>query len=173
MLKLLAEILKVLNSETEPGQISLAICFAMIVGLTPLFCPHNVLVFFLVFAFRVNLATFFLAWPLFSGIGYLVDPIFHQVGLAVLKAPALNGVWTACYNNAIFRLENFNNSIVMGSLIFSAIFFLPCLLVGNFLIRHYREDLLAWVEKTRFMKILKASRLYSVYQALSGVGGAV
>lgn len=172
MLKLLAEIMKIINSETDPRQISLSVCFAMIVGLTPLFCLHNLLIFFLVFSLRVNLATFFLAWPLFSGVAYLLDPLAHQVGLAVLQLPALNGLWTTLYSNAVFKLEKFYNSIVMGSLIFSAILFMPCFLFTNFMIRKYRENILAWVEKTRLMKILKASRIYAIYQTVAGQGGA-
>jgi len=172
MLQLIAKVLKVLNSETEPGQISLAVCFAMIMGITPLYSLHNLAVLFLVFALRVNLATFFVAWPLIAGIGYIIDPILHDIGIAALTAKSLEGLWTSLYNNTIFRLERFNNSVVMGGLIFSAVLFVPCYLGSNLLIRRYRERFLAWVEKTKIMKMLKASKLYGVYQTVSGMGGA-
>ena len=44
MLRLIARFLKVLNSETNPGQISLGFYFAMVAGLTPLLSLHNLVV---------------------------------------------------------------------------------------------------------------------------------
>ncbi len=172
MLNLIAEVLNILNSETEPRQISLAVCFAMIMGITPLLSLHNLFVLFCVLALRVNLATFLFTCPLVAGIGYIIDPILHQIGMAALTAEFLEEFWTTLYNNPVFRLERFNNSVVMGSLIFSIIMFVPCYFLSNYLILRYREKFLAWVEQTKLMKILKASKLYGVYQTVAGVGGS-
>lgn len=167
MIKLLAKLLRVLNSETEPGQISLGFGLAMIAGLTPLLSLHNLLVLLLVCVLRVNLSAFLLGLALCTGIAYALDPLFHQIGLAVLTAPALEGVWTALYQSVWWRLEHFNNSIVMGSLVFSVMLFIPVLLAGNLLIRRYRQHVLAWVQKTKIMQMLKASKLYQTYESLS------
>ena len=167
MIKLLAKLLRVLNSETEPGQISLGFGLAMIAGLTPLLSLHNLLVLLLVCVLRVNLSAFLLGLALCTGIAYALDPLFHQIGLAVLTAPALEGVWTALYQSVWWRLEHFNNSIVMGSLVFSVMLFIPVLLAGNLLIRRYRQYVLAWVQKTKIMQMLKASKLYQTYESLS------
>jgi uncharacterized protein (TIGR03546 family) len=167
MIKLLAKLLRVLNSETEPGQISLGLCFAMIAGLTPLLSVHNLFVLLLVFILRVNLSAFFLGLALFTGIAYVLDPLFHQLGLAVLTAMSLEGLWTSLYQSVWWRLEHFNNSIVMGSLVFSVGVFVPVLLLSNMLIRRYRQHVLAWVQKTKIMQMFKASKLYETYQTLS------
>ncbi|MDR4488287.1 MAG: TIGR03546 family protein [Nitrospirales bacterium] len=167
MIKLLAKLLRVLNSETEPGQISLGFGLAMIAGLTPLLSLHNLLVLLLVCVLRVNLSAFLLGLALCTGIAYALDPLFHQIGLAVLTAPALEGAWTALYQSVWWRLEHFNNSIVMGSLVFSVMLFIPVLLAGNLLIRRYRQHVLAWVQKTKIMQMLKASKLYQTYESLS------
>jgi uncharacterized protein (TIGR03546 family) len=171
MLKMLANLLKVLNSETEPGQLSLGFCFAMIAGFTPFWSLHNLLVLFLVLILRVNLSAFLLGLAFFSGLAYLLDPLFHRVGLAVLTAPALEGLWTTLYNSTLWRLERFNNSIVMGSLVLSLALFVPLLLLSNRVILKYREHVLQWVRKTRVMQVLKASRFYSVYESVSGWRG--
>ncbi len=168
MLRTIAKLLKVLNSETEPGQISLAFCFAMIVGLTPLFSLHNLVVVFIVLLLRANLSAFILGWAVFSGIAYILDPLFHWIGLTSLTAGSLEGLWTALYNTTLWRLAGFNNSIVMGSIIFSLVLFVPIFLLSNMLIRKYRDHVLAWVQKTWFMQALKASKLYAAYQAVSG-----
>ncbi|MBM4123906.1 MAG: TIGR03546 family protein [Nitrospira sp.] len=170
MLKALANLLKVLNSETHPGQISLAFCLAMVVGLTPFWSLHNLPVFLLVLLIRVNLSAFLLGLTFFSGLAYLLDPLFHRIGLAVLTAGPFEGLWTALYHSTLWRIERFNNSIVMGSLCFSLFAFLPLYLLTNLGIRRYRAHVLAWVEKTRLMQVLKASRFYSLYQSVSGWG---
>ena len=43
MIQMVAKVLKILNSESDPGQISLALCFAMVAGLTPFFSLHILL----------------------------------------------------------------------------------------------------------------------------------
>jgi uncharacterized protein (TIGR03546 family) len=170
MLKMLANLLKVLNSETHPGQISLAFCLAMVAGLTPLLSLHNLLVLLLVLVIRVNLSAFLLGLTVFTGVAYLLDPLFHRLGLAVLTAGQLEGLWTALYNSPLWRLERFNNSIVMGSLVASLVAFIPLYVLFNVAIRRYREHVLAWVERTYLMQALKASRFYNLYQAASGWG---
>jgi uncharacterized protein (TIGR03546 family) len=167
MIKLFAKLLRVLNSETEPGQISLGFCFAMIAGLTPLLSLHNLFVLLLVFILRVNLAAFFLGLVLFTGIAYLLDPLFHLLGFAVLTVPSLESLWTSLYQSVWWRLEHFNNSIVMGSLVFSVGAFVPALLLSNLLIRRYRQHILSWIQKTKIMQMFKASKLYETYQTLS------
>ena len=140
MLKLIAKFLKVLNSDTEPGQLSLAFCFAMVAGLTPLMSLHNILVLFLVCILRANLAAFLLGFLTFTGIAYLLDPVFNQLGIAILTAAVLKPLWTSLYNITLFRLENFNNSIVMGSLLFSLILFVPMYFLFNLLITKYTNE---------------------------------
>jgi len=168
MLRIIAKLLRVLNSETDPGQISLGVCFSMIAGLTPFLSLHNLIVLLLILTLRVNLSAVILTLPLFSGIAYILDPLFHRIGLALLTSAQLEGLWTSLYNSTIWRLERFNNSIVAGSLVFSIVFFIPLLLILNLAIRRYREHLLKWVEKTRVMRFFKASKLYKTYQAVSG-----
>jgi uncharacterized protein (TIGR03546 family) len=172
MVRMIAKLLKVLNSEAAPGQISLALCFSLFIGLTPLMSPHNLLILLLAFCLRVNLSAFLLGGLFFSGIAYILDPLFHTIGYQILTAGSMNALWTALYDITLFRIGNFNNSIVMGSLLFSLIAFIPLYFLSNMLIVRYRKHILAWVEKTRLAQALKASRLYTVYQTISGLGGA-
>ncbi len=44
MIRAIITLLRVLNSEAAPAQISLALAFAMIVGLTPLWSLHNAVI---------------------------------------------------------------------------------------------------------------------------------
>jgi uncharacterized protein (TIGR03546 family) len=130
----------------------------MVAGLTPLFSLHNLLVLLLVLLLRVNLSAFLLGLAFFSGLAYALDPLFHRIGLAVLTASPLNGLWTTLYNSTLWRVERFNNSIVMGSLLVSLLFLVPFCFLANWAILRYREHVLAWVRKTRLMQVLSAVR---------------
>ena len=168
MIRLLAKLLRVLNSEAAPGQISLAICLGMVAGLTPLLSLHNLIVLLLALVIRVNLSAFILGTVFFSGVAYAIDPVFHAIGLNVLNSEVLEGVFTSMYNNPVMRVARFNNTIVMGSLVSSVIAFVPVAFVLNTLIRKYREHVLTWIRKTRVMKMLTGSRFYNIYQSVTG-----
>jgi uncharacterized protein (TIGR03546 family) len=162
-----AQLLKVLNSETEPGQISLAFCFAMIVGFTPFMSLHNLIVLFLVLVIRVNLSAFLLGLAVFKTVAFALDQIFHRLGVGILTLPTLEPLWTSLYNSTIWRIEHFNNSIVMGSLIASLVLFVPLYVLFNRLIRQYRQHVLAYVQRLKIVQALTASRWYQTYQSLS------
>ncbi len=171
MLRTIARLLRVLNSETDPSQISLAFAFSMVAGFTPFLSLHNLLVLLLVLVLRVNLSAFILGLAFFSGLAYMLDPLFHAIGLWALTADALRGLWTALYNITFFRALRFYNSILMGSLLFSVMAFVPFVLVSNRLILKYREYLLEWVRKSRVMQVFKATKFYRLYSTYSRYGG--
>lgn len=170
MVRLFAKVLKILASETEPGQIGLALSFGLVAGLTPLFSLHNLPVLFLVLVLRVNLLAFILGTLLFSTVASFLEPVFSWIGLALLTAEPLERLWTGLYQSPLWRLEGFNNSVVMGSLALSLLLFLLVALLTASLIRRHREQLLARLRLTRVLQILTASRLHSAYQAVSGWG---
>ncbi len=170
MLGLLIKLLKVLNAEGSAAQVAAAICFAAVLGLTPLLSLHNVLVLLLVLLLRVNLSAFILFSALFAGVAYMLDPLFHRLGQSLLQAEALRGTWTAFYNTAVGRLSNFNNTLLMGSLAFALALAAPLYFVAVAGVGRYRSKLLPRVEKLQLVRVLKASRLYRAYLAHSGGG---
>ncbi len=170
MLTMIAKLLKVLNSAAEPAQISLALCFSMVTGFSPFFGLPSLLILLIVLLLRVNLSAFLLGTAFFSAVSYLLDPLFHRIGLAVLSLGGLNGLWTAMYNTTLWRISRFNNTVFMGSILVSVLCFIPLLLLSNLAIRRYREHVLAWVRKSRIMQAFMASRVYELYQKASGWG---
>ena len=172
MLTLLAKLLKVLNAEAEPGQISAALCLSMIFAFMPFLTLQHLLLLLLVLILRVNLTGFILGWLVFSALAFLLDPLFHSLGMALLTADPLSGFWSMLYEMGIFRLTRFNNSIVMGGLITALVLAAPLYLAANSLIRRYRTHVMTWIQKTRIAQMVKGSRLYSVYQSISGWRGS-
>jgi uncharacterized protein (TIGR03546 family) len=171
MLRQLAKLLKALNAETSPWQISLAFVLGMIMGFTPLASLHNLLVLLLAFVLRINFSAFLLGLAGFSALAYLLDPLFIRLGEVLLLNPSLQGMWTVLYGSDLWRLTHFNNTLTLGSLIVSLLLALPLFFLSRWLIVEYREYVLDWVRKTRVMQVLKASQFYRLYRGLSGMGG--
>jgi len=171
MLQPVFKVLKVLNSETHPAQISLGLCFSVIVAFTPKFSLHNIVIYFLILFFRINLSAFLLGGFLFTGVGALLDPLFHRIGLAVLTANWLERLWTAFYNATMWRVEEFNNTVVMGSLLAGLVLFVPLYFLFNRTVLYYRKHVYARVQKLKIVQAIKGNDLYRRYQSLKDWGG--
>ena len=155
MLAQIRKLIKAISSDVAPEQISLGIAFATIIGFTPFWSLHNLLVLFLVMVLRVNLAAFLACIPLFSLLGYILDPLFHLFGYFILKLESLNGLWVVLYNSTLWRIENFNNTIVMGSLLIALLFFVPIYLGSIWIINNYRSHIMGWMDKLKLGRFLK------------------
>lgn len=157
MMSLLVKLFKALNANQYPGQIAFSFVLGMILGLTPLFFPHNLFTLALLFLLRVNLSAVIVSFAVFSGLAYLLDPVFHQVGLAVLQMPALQPLFTEWYNQAFWRFLSFNNSIVMGSVLVAYALSVPAFVVFWLLVKTYRQRFLVWVNKFKLVRMLKGA----------------
>jgi len=130
ILQFLAKLFKILRSAASPNQIAAGFVLGMIIGFTPFWSLHNLLIIILIFILNVNIATAIFSFAIFSGVAYLFDPWIHDFGYYLLvDVTALNVVWTAMYNIPVIALSRFNNTIVLGSLIISLILTIPFLTV--------------------------------------------
>ncbi len=170
MLKIIARILRVLNSETAPAQIAAAVILALFMGLSPLGAPHNLFLLLLVLVLRVNLSLFIVCFAIFSGIAWLLDPWAHALGLALLQAEALQGVWTALYNNGFWRFLGFNNTLTLGTTFAALVLSVPLYFAVTWGVRNYRQHVLEYVRRSRIMLAFKSNkwgrRFYSIYSTL-------
>ena len=165
-LKLLQNLIKALNSEGTPGQVAAGMALGAVFGLTPLMNLHNLVLFGAAMVFNVSFPGVMLGWALFLPVGFLLDPLFHAIGHALLTAPVLTALWTAWYNTPVLALTNFNNTIVLGSLVVWAVLLVPMFLLFRWLVARYRETIFRRIEKHPAMKALRASKLYNLYQWL-------
>lgn len=158
-----------LNANVDPSQIAAGLALGMMLGFTPLWSLHNLLVLFFICILRINTSAILLSFALFSGLAYLLDPVFIQVGEWVLTYPDLAPLWTSLYQQDLWRLAHFNHTLTMGSLVVSLILLLPLFFIGKLLIIKYREKLLAWVMKSRLVQTLKATKWFRHAQHLSNM----
>ncbi|WP_370980986.1 TIGR03546 family protein [Agaribacterium sp. ZY112] len=169
----LLKLFKLLNADVSPTQIAAGIAMGMVLGFTPLFSLHNILTLFLICLLRINISAVLVSMVVCSGLAYLLDSVFLNIGEGLLHNESLNGTWTAMYQSEIWRLAHFNHTLVLGSVVFSILAFLPCLLISRFIIVKYRERILAWVMKTHLVKAIKASKWFNLAQDAVDLTNAV
>ncbi|MBN2569968.1 MAG: TIGR03546 family protein [Deltaproteobacteria bacterium] len=164
MVRLIFKLIKIIHSDRDPRQICLGFSLGMIIGLTPLLSVHNLVVLLAILFFRVNISAAILSWAVFSLVAFILDPLFHQLGLIILtKTEFLTGIWMALYNAPLVPYTHFNNSVVMGSLAFSLVALYPVYLGGLFVVVSYRETFMERFERWKIVKVMKASSLYKLY----------
>jgi uncharacterized protein (TIGR03546 family) len=161
-----------MHSDTDPRQISLGFSLGMIVGLTPFSSPHNLIVLLAILLFRVNISAAVLSWGVFSIPAFLLDPLFHQIGMFILSGKGiLAGLWTFLYNMPLIPYTRFNNTIVMGSLVFSIVAFYPVYWLGKLLVIKYREIFMERFNRWKIIQLIKASSVYRLYARYSAIKG--
>jgi uncharacterized protein (TIGR03546 family) len=163
LLKLLQSLFRTLHSEGTPGQVAAGVVLGAGIGLTPLLSAHNLVLFAAIVLLNVSFGGGMLGMALFTPLGFLLDPLFNAVGLTLLDAPALRGLWTGWYNTPLVPWTNFNNSVTLGSFAVWLVAALPIYFLARSGIARYRATYGERVLNSKLMKALKASRIYNIY----------
>lgn len=172
LLKQIFGFFKMLNSETGHNQLAAGISCGFILGMTPMMSLQSFLVFMVILFFRVQAGAAFLAAFFFAFAGYLLDPIFHSIGLSVLSMDSLQGLFTTMYNVPLLPLTRFNNTIVMGSGVVTIALSPVVFFVSRALIVKYRVTVVERVKQTKFWKAIQATSLYKWYYTYDNLYGA-
>jgi len=164
LLKLIQSIIKTLHSDGTPGQVAAGIAIGSVLGLTPLLNLHNLFIFSLVVLLNVSFGGAMLGWALFVPVGFLLDPLFHNIGLELLQAPALSPLWTTLTNTPLVPYTNFNNTIVLGSFVAWLVLAVPIFFAARYGVARYRATIGERVRRSRFYKAITASQAYNLYR---------
>ena len=163
-LKLLRSLIRTLHSDGSPTQIAAGVALGAALGLTPIVNAHNLIILLLLAVLNVSFAAGMFAWALFVPIGFLLDPLFDRFGHWLLvDVRALRPLWTAWDNIPGLALTNFNNTVVLGSLVGWLVLFVPILVASRYGVIRYRATLGERVKQSKFYRSLQASQLYNVY----------
>ena len=165
LIKLLRSLFKTLHSDGSPSQLALGIALGAALGLTPIANAHNLLVVLLLAVLNVSFAAGILAWAVFVPIGFMFDPIFDRVGrMLLVDTPALRPLWTTWDNVPGLALTNFNNTIVLGSVVVWLLLFVPLYFAARYGVVRYRATIGDRIVKSKYFKLLQASQVYNVYR---------
>ncbi len=163
ILKQFFQFLKLLNSDTGTNQIAAGVAAGFILGMTPVFSLQTLVVFVLIFLFRIQIGAAFATAFFFKFIAFLLDPVFHHVGVAVLSIDNLKPLFTTLFNMPIIPFTRFYNSIVMGSGVVSIVLAPFVYVLAQILVKKYRQQVLEKFKSTKFWKALQATSLYKWY----------
>ncbi|MDR1998030.1 MAG: TIGR03546 family protein [Candidatus Margulisbacteria bacterium] len=109
----------------------------MFLGLLPL-SLNSLLIVILIFCVHNDRYTACWSALLFGALGFVLDPPAHALGLAVLRAGFLQGLWTYIYNLPFLPFTGFNNSIVMGNTLIGLVLTIPAVFFCKFAVQKYR-----------------------------------
>lgn len=163
ILKQLFAFIKLLNSDT--GNISLAagMTCGFILGMTPVLSLHSLIIFLVLFFFRIQIGAALTTAFFFKFVAFLLDPAFDFIGSKVLEIESLQSLFTNLYNMPLIPYTRFNNSIVMGSAVVTFTLSPLVFIASQYLIVKYREIVVARFKTTKFWKAIEATKFYQWY----------
>jgi uncharacterized protein (TIGR03546 family) len=164
LLKLIQSIIKTLHSDGTPGQVAAGMALGAALGLTPLVNVHNLIIFSLIVLLNVSFGGGMLGWALFVPLGFLLDPVFDRIGASLLQAPSLRSLWTSWYNTPLVPYTNFNNTVVLGSVVGWLVLAVPIFFAARWGIARYRATIGERVRQSKFYKAVTASQVYNWYK---------
>jgi uncharacterized protein (TIGR03546 family) len=164
LLKLIQSIIKTLHSEGTPRQVAVGIALGSALGLTPLINVHNLIIFAIIVLLNVSFGGGMLGWALFVPVGFLLDPVFNRIGAGLLEAPSLRTLWTGWYNTPLVPYTNFNNTVVLGSVVAWLVLAVPMFFAARYGVARYRATIGERVRQSKLYKAITASQAYNWYR---------
>jgi uncharacterized protein (TIGR03546 family) len=152
MLKFIIKLFKALNSNSHPGEIAHAVCLGLLLGFLPKGNILWILAFIFIFFVRINKGAWFLMILACSFLTDVLDPFFDTVGWYVLHLPALTPVFTTLLDVPFVGFTQFNNTIVMGSLVVGLLAYIPLYILSRILIMLWRKYGVPVVSKSKLFK---------------------
>lgn len=166
ILRFLQSLIRALNSDGTPGQVAMGMAVGLAFGLTPLLSLHNVLVLAVAMLTTVSFPGVMLGWAIAVPIGFMLDPLFDRVGMALLTNDALTPLWVWVVNTPVVSLSKLNNTIVLGSLTVWLLALVPAFFVFRVLVVRYRAQVLARVQQLRLYQFVRASKAWRFYDMM-------
>jgi uncharacterized protein (TIGR03546 family) len=173
LLKQIFALIKLLHSEQGTKSIAWGVAMGFILGMTPALSLQSLLVFLLLFLFRIQIGAAFLAAFFFKFIAFFLDPLFNGIGASVLEIDALHGLYTTMYNIPILPWTRFYNTIVMGSGVVSILLVPVIYFLSIKLIEKYRATVVEKIRGTKWWKVFQATGFYKWYVTYDNLYGGV
>ncbi len=151
-LKWIINIFKALNSNQNPKEIAAGVAFGFMLALIPSNNLLWVLLLCIVLLLRVNSGIMFIFIAILKPFAFLLDPFLHSIGYAILTNKALFDFFTKLYNIPFVFLTKFNNTVVFGGLVFGIILWIPIFILFTFLVKQYRDKVMAAIQNSKIYK---------------------
>lgn len=168
-LRIFADLINIFKAGASPTQMGAGFALGFMIGLTPGWPIHVIVLVLLVLILNVNLSMVIFASFIAAGIGWLVDPQLDLLGAYILQEPSLNAFWTTLYNTPFASLTHFNNTVIMGAFVAGLALILPLFFLVYLIVKKFGQPIGRWIKKTRLGKLVLGSKIYSVYSRVRRV----
>lgn len=164
----LVNLIKALNANSKPSQIANSFCIGLLLG----FMPKNnamwyILLFFFAFV-RIHKAGYLIFILIGSALTALLDPLFDNLGYAILTIPSLANFYGWLLDIPFVAFTKFNNSIVMGSLAFGLMIYIPLFFLIVFGVKVWRKYVAPKFIDSKILKtIYKIPGLAKIHEKVS------
>lgn len=164
VVEFIGKLIKILHSAATPSQIAGGVMLGMIMGLTPFWNLHNLIVILILVIINVNIAMAIFSMAVFSMFAYLLDSLFHSFGYWLLvDLTFLHDFYTSMYSIPVIALSHFNNTVIMGSFASSVLLLIPMFFLSKTGVVKYRATVLPKLEKMKIVKAFKGTKIYKWY----------
>ncbi len=175
MISAIAKLLKGLNDNSHPGEIAHAASCGFLLGLLPKDNLLWYLVFILFLFLRINKGALLLVILLGSVVALFLDPLFDTIGYAVLTIEAIAPFMALFLNIPLMAYTKINNSVVLGSLVFSIVAYVPMYLGAKAFVAVWRKTIAPKLANNKivkgFMKLPIVSKIYKAYSKVEAIRG--
>ena len=155
MLKFFVKLFNSINSNSNPGEIAHAVSIALLLGFMPKDNALWYVLFIFFFFIRINKGAFMLFTALFTIISPFFDNILDQLGYYILTIPSFQGFYATLINIPFIAFTKFNNTIVMGALVWSIVFYIPVYGIARLIIYLWRNKIVPHLRKTKLVAFFK------------------
>ncbi len=171
ILRFIAKIIQVLRAGPSPSQIAGGFVLGMFLGMMPLANLFSLVIVLLIFVLNVNISAAILGWMAFTLFSYFLDPVFHNLGYALLaNNELLKNLFTWFYNRPVIPLSKFNNTVVFGSFIFSIILASPVYFSFKKAVVLYRSTIDKRIRNLKIVHAVQSNRAYLYYRKIRNLG---
>lgn len=146
--------LKALITEATPGQLATGFAMGVLIGLVPKGNLIAVALGIVLAASRANLGVAAATILVCSFVSPYLDPLFDQLGGWLLAHPQLQDMWTQLYNKPVMPWTDFNNSVVLGSLVIGVLALYPMYRLSRPIFTAYSEKVAVWAKKFWLTRVL-------------------
>ncbi len=148
---------KAMTDEATPRRLAAGFALGIVIGLVPKGNLTAIALMIVLCGTKVNLGAGMLSAFLFSWVGTITDPLTHQIGLALLTWESLEPMWTALYNTPVMPWTDFNNTIVLGSLVLGLLIAYPAYRLVEPPTRRYTPPVSERLKKFKIVQMLWGS----------------
>lgn len=134
LINLPVKIVRLFTSNISPNEIAAGVCLGMFMGFIPLNGPMAILLILIFFVFKINRLATMIVLPGFKLVYVLgLSRFVEWFGdVLLIDSTALKPIWSIITHLPILALLDFNNTLVAGGFVFSAI---SCVVVFPFSVK--------------------------------------